>query len=303
MPPIKPPKALAPYLSLGLDLDWKDGDTNAVGDCLWCGRENKFSVSIEEGLYRCFHAGCDSNGDGNGGSPYDFVRRFWQLCEENTNTSGYASLADERGYMYPDTLMNWGMVKSVLTDRWLMPGYAANGTIHTLYRYIGKKLIPTTGLGHHMFMPLQYDKNKYTVFLCEGPWDAMALWELLYEVKEQSDGAIVETGNREGSLGADCNVLAVPGCNSVQLSRWAPMFSGKKVFLMFDNDHPVKSSKGKTLPGAGYAGMKKSTEQLTEMDDPPEQVYYLHWGTGGFTKSLASGTDLRDLLCNLAVLA
>ena len=48
------PNHLRPYVFHGLDLRHRDGDRNASGDCPWCGREGKFSVEVETGLWRCW---------------------------------------------------------------------------------------------------------------------------------------------------------------------------------------------------------------------------------------------------------
>lgn len=265
------PEGLRPYLFHGVDLTWGKSDKNAVGECPWCGTEGKFSVLLETGVARCWSCGVGS--DKGGMNALLFIRSLQADSFESTND--YEQLATNRGLLNSDTLISWQVAKSVITRDWIVPGYGADGKMNTLYKY-GRKLIPTPTLGHHLFGVNLFDKSKEEVFVCEGPWDAQVLWEL---------------------VGKTHNVLAVPGCN-VFSDQWVKLFAGKIVTLLYDNDHPKKNpnSKQASIP-AGYAGMERVAGMLTAAKNPPVEIRYLKWGKNGYDPKLPSGTDLRDVIC------
>ena len=289
------PAALLPYLRHGVDLTWRDGDKDATGDCPMCGREGKFNVKIDTGVYHCFP--CDAKGNAR-----VFLKWLWETSDEQT--TNYSELQLNRRLLNPDTLVHWGVVYSVLTHEWLVPGYNAAGQLTQLYRYAklqGQKprLLPTSGvidgnkLGHALHGVNLYDAAKGTVILCEGPWDGMAFWEVLGQAK-RTDAGLVATGNPDISLLSDINVLAAPGCN-VFFDKWLPLFAGKHVILPFDSDHPRKHpTTGKMSPPAGAEGLKRVVAML-EMAKPAS-ISYLYWGKDGYDPTLPSGYDVRDAL-------
>ena len=286
----KQPEKLRPYLFHGIDLTWKDGDTQAVGECPFCGKEGHFIVSIETGQWDCKVCG-------ESGNHYVFLKKLWTKSFEET--TDYLVLQESRGLESSSTLMSWGVARSITTGDWLVPGYGATGKLSQLYRYITFEkrslLMLTPTLGHRLHGVNLYDKNKSSVFLCEGPWDAMALWEMLSCAKGTHDG-LRATANRKQSLLADRNVLAVPTCTVFEKS-WLPLFSGKKVFLMFDNDHPRKHPKtGKLVKPGGWSGMERVTGMLSSAENPPASIGCVTWGKEGFCPILPSGYDLKDKL-------
>ncbi len=132
---------------------------------------------------------------------------------------------------------------------------------------------------------------------CEGPWDGMALWEMLGKVKAGEGYKLHPTACEATSLAATVNVVAVPGCGSIgdPFRRWLPLFNGKRVTLCFDSDHP-KEHNGAQVPPAGYSACQRAVGLLTECVPPPTEVRYLAWGDQGYDPSRKSGYDLRDLL-------
>ena len=288
----KQPEKLRPYLFHGIDLTWKDGDKEAVGECPFCGREDKFSVDIETGKWQCFK--CTE-----AGNIYVFLQKLW--VESDKAMTDYSSLVllDNRGLEHPDTLTAWQVVRSITTGDWLVPGYGATGKLSQLYRYVTSEkrslLMLTPTLGHRLHGVNLYDKSKSVVFLCEGPWDAMVLWEMLSCTKETDDG-LRATANRKHSFLADVNVLATPTCTVFEKS-WLPLFSGKKVYLMFDNDHPRKHPKtGKLVKPGGWSGMERVTGMLSSAEKPPDSIGCITWGKEGHSLELPSGYDLKDKL-------
>lgn len=286
------PEKLRPFLFHGIDLSWDS--RKATGDCPWCGREGKFCVyDLAEGLWRCYVCG-EAGKDKVSGNIYTFLSKLWGVADKAT--TDYAQLAEDRG-LHPDTLVHWELARSPLTDEWLVPGHNAKGVLCQLYKYTQGKnrslLLPTPGLGHQLHgMPL-FRKDASVVYLCEGPWDAMALWEALSQCKLTDEG-LATTANPERSLLAEANVLAVPGCSTF-LEGWLPLFEGRSVVLMYDNDHPrVNPSTGKPTAPAGWNGMRRAAGLLAGVACG---VQILRWSSDGdHDPDLPSGYDVRDAL-------
>jgi hypothetical protein len=146
-----------------------------------------------------------------------------------------------------------------------------------------------------------YNKDKPDVYLCEGWGDGLALWEILRSVKRSTDknATLSITGAEAASIYSQANVLAVPGAN-VFYEQWCPLFEGKRVFLLYDNDHPRKHN-GKTIEGVGYAGMRRAAQILGACRQPPKEIHYLNWGRLQGKKeyhdlTLKTGFDIRDAL-------
>lgn len=300
MPSVKlAPQNLQPYLFHGVNLSWHNGDQQAIADCPWCGREGKFSVEIRTGLWRCWI--CQEGNEKGGGNSAVFLRL---LYEKSLVGVDYLELAEDRSLLYPDTLRQWGVGR--INGTWVLAGYGADGKLRQLYRYArGKErtmLLPTPGFGHQLFGMSTYRPGAPLVYLCEGPWDGMVVWELLTHAKE-AEGLIVPTANRERSLASQVNVLAVPTC-SVFKEEWASLFSGKDVVLLYDNDHPQKHpASGKLSTSAALAGMHRVAGILSRASNPPITIRYLRWGKGGYNPDLPHGFDVRDCLTKRGIYA
>lgn len=294
------PKGLKPYLAHGLDLDNNDGK-QAITECPFCGKENKFSVNMTTGVWRCFV--CGEGNEKGGGNAHTFIRLLWDQALSYTKREDYEELATERRFLFWQTLKEWGVCKSPITDLWMIPGFNWEGKLTQLYRYTrvttpkGAKmlLLPTPELGHALHGVNLYDASKPRVDFTEGPWDGMSLWEILAQTKETEDG-LVPTSSVDNSLLSQTNVLAVPGCQTF-LEPWCNLIGEKQVGLLFDNDHPGKHPKtGNMVLSAGYTGMRHAVRVMALAEEQPEQVNYLNWGDGGFNPNLPNGYDLRDML-------
>jgi len=287
------PEKIRPYEFHGVHLEWSEGKKEAVGTCPFCGRENRFTVDVKTGQWRCFS--CAEGTTSGGGNIYTFLRK---LVEFNTATpEDYQELATDRGLLDSDTLIQWGVFKSPITEEWLVPGYGIDGKIHQLYRYVfinGKRRLLATPTLKHQLHGIQKPKAEI-VYLCEGPWDGMALWELFRRTKVVDDGLALTSHERRSVLANTC-VLAVPGCNVFD-EKWTSLFSSKQVHLLYDSDHPPTQKKtGKLLDPPGFAGMRRTTGILANVKMPPLEISYLNWGEEGYDPDLPSGTDVRDIL-------
>jgi len=283
---------LGSFRALGVHFTRQEGD-NHIGDCPLCGKENKFNVHSESTKWQCWS--CQA-----GGNSTSFVEQLWERLD--AETTEYKSIADSRNLYFPETAITWGLVYSHSLQCWLVPGYNILGEVKQLYRYqkVNKRmlLLPTPTLGHQLFGVNLYDKRKPIVDLCEGPWDAMVLWELLAHgkmVEVNGKSTIQQTASTTHSLASDRNVLAAPGCK-VFKPEWCSLFAGKVVNLYYDNDHPITQKDGTQRIVGGYAGLQRVAEMLQQSSDPPKEINYKRWGSKGYTPTLPNGTDVRDLL-------
>lgn len=288
---------LQAYRFHGLDL--RVSGSQAIGDCPFCGKAGKFAVIAETGVAHCWTCVIDPDSPKGGINPLSFLRRLWELCGPVTGAKDLAVLAEDRRLLDPATLAAWGIVRSPLTGDWLIPGYDDQGRIHQLYRRVrlkdkeGRwtwKLLPTPGVwepgkAHGLHGVSLYNPKRPEVYLAEGWGDGMTLWEVL---RRRPKGVTPDAHA--------VNVLAVPGCNAFSDS-WTTIFAGKKVTLLYDNDHPRPNPKTGTLvESGGLPGMRRVAGLLRAAPTPPTDIHYLAWGEGGFDPKLPDGYDLRDHL-------
>lgn len=296
---------MKPYVWHGVEL--RDNGNQAIGDCPFCGKEDKFYVSLQTGQYDC--KSCTDKGN-----VYTFFSKLWEMSIVQRNTP---DLANERGLVWAQTLDEWGYRESWLTEEWILPGRNVEGKINQLYRYVPTKVkasdgsetdevkyrwFCTPGLSenderHGLFFSPRYHPKREIIYLCEGPWDAMTLEEVLRGTKLAMDGRLMETANEDVALISSANVLAVPGCGTFYES-WLPLFSGKRVVFLYDNDHPRENKKsGKTIPPGAVTGMRRVAEMMGRAEEPPAEVHYLKWGhEEQYSLDLKDGYDVSDLL-------
>ena len=282
---------LKPYEFHGVDLSVEGG--HAVGDCPFCGRDGKFSVDVATGLWRCFV--CASGTAAGGGNGLVFTRLIHEYAvrslvyDSNGTTSWASNVANDRRLLSVDTPAAWGMAPA-RDGTWLVPGYGADGRLDQVYRRVKAKdgdkwvwqLRPTPGIwpegkAHALHIPTviaeswRAGNTSNHVWVMEGPWDGMAIWELCAE------------------LGVD--IIAVPGCN-VWRDEWTEMCRGKQVTLFFDSDYPKEFIPGK-VSRAGYDGMARIAKRLSGV---AAGVKWVKWGEEGYDPARPSGWDVRDHL-------
>ena len=275
------PEGLKPYLFHNVELSYSEQSTEATGTCPFCGRDKLF-VSVGEGLFDCKVCG-------ERGNVYTFIRKLHEVSKERID-SLYAEVAADRG-VSEATLARWGLVRSAIDDEWLLPGYGMKNGINNLYRWSlvknKRRLLSTATLSHCLFGIQFWDAAKPLAYVCEGPWDGMAMEEALRSVR-LNGGKYVRTGDAGMSLYASANVVAVPGCDSFK-DDWAKPFEGKIVRLSYDGDHPRKHPKtGELLQPVGLKGMKSAAELLQSV---AKEIEYVEWPS-----ELPDGYDVRDQL-------
>jgi len=301
------PEALKPYLFHGVDLNWRDGDRDATGPCPICGSE-KFNVKLANGFFDCWKCQTIPPGKSvdketgrakSGGNASSFLRMIHAEYATTTTMADYTELAEDRSIAYAKTLEAWGVVKSRATSDWLVPGYNVKGQLTQLYQYMktqkGMRLLPTPGLGHQLHGMNLWNKKAEEVFVCEGIWDAIALWEVFGKCKWVGE-ELKPTANIKESLLSSANVVAIPGIK-VFLKSWPKLFRGKDIYLMFDSDYPTTvEATGKELVPDGYAGAIRISGILSSGSIQPKSIEYLDWGVKGYDPDLPDGYDVRDTL-------
>lgn len=273
------PEELRPYIFHGVDLDYSGTSEECIAEeCPICFKEGKFSVNRTNSKHHC--KVCNASGNSA-----VFLKRYYESLKE-TLLEQHSGLAEERNLASPDTLVKWGVRWSVLKKEWVVPAYNHLGNLSQIYAYRriqGKKrFLATPGFKHGLF-GIHY-KKKPKIILCEGPWDAMCLWETL---KHHPDKPLLKT-----------SVLATPGCN-VFSEKWSPLFSGKYVTVIFDNDHPKTNEKTGQTNQAGWKGLESVVNKLSSSNKPPKKLKICQWGPDGFNPTLPDGCDIRDYLCGV----
>lgn len=285
-----------------------------IGDCPFCGGEDKLFINQETGQYRCVICPPEPGKEKHGGNVYTFMRAFWQACFELTSDDDSAAVAEERRVAV-ETVQRWGLVKSLTDGTWLVPQHSPKKEINNLYRW--KYGMPSCcGISPGLFGLHLWDDAKPDVYLCEGWSSPMALEEALRSVTKNGP-RLVGTSNPALSLLRTANVAGVPGCESFK-DDWKPRFQGKRVFICFDSDYPKRLCKGckksyetvtndkcpvcgetegRDIPPAGYAGARMVANKL---QGTAKSIHRLRWGLPeadvGYDPQYPSGYDIRDHL-------
>ena len=274
---------LRPFRALGMDLP--DSTTQSVGECPFCRHEGKFCVDPKTGKWQCFAGGCSKSGN-----PLTFLRQLWEASV--TAPDLLEEVRADRKLLHAATLAAWGVRRSVITGKWLVPGYGTGGKLDQLYR---KTKMLTKGQWRSILAPIPdvhaggqahalhgvplMDKRAGRVLVCEGVWDAMALWEVMRQAKRDANGGLLPTSTEALSLLEESSVIAVPSSN-VFNRFWCSLLRGKDVVLCYDADV------------AGLKGMERVAGILAdEGASGPKSIHYHKW-----TELQKDGWDVRDHL-------
>lgn len=287
------------YQFHGINVKAKEGKKEATAVCPVCGRDDKFTVDVASGKFQCFV--CRMGNMREGGNIYTFLNILATESLGRTSDEEFEQLRVHRKLTSIKTLKDWGVAKSFITDEWVLPAYNNDQKLNQLYKYTKDisrdKYIyyATAGLSHSLFGTHLFDHDKPTVYICEGPWDAMALYEVLRHARVDKDtGGYAYTERTAESLYTRANVIATPGCN-VFMPIWSFLCKGKDVVILYDSDHPRKKD-GKDIEPGSIVGAKKVARTLKESGYEPKSIKFLKWGEEFFDPTKPSGYDLRDAL-------
>lgn len=291
-------QGLRPYKSHGLDIRSEKGSDQSRADCIFCEAEGKFYINNETGLFDCKVCGLKGN-------HYNFIRELYKCSVDATTDEDYKELAKDRGLLKSTTPKIWGFARSIITGEWLYPGYYGShhlDKIKNLYiykSYEGKmRLFSSAGFKQCMFNVQNYNPAHETVYITEGCWDGMALWEIMSISKWNNEGGLDYTGNIDHSLLQNGNVLCVPSVNIFD-EEWAKFFNNKRVIILPQNDYPKKNkASGRIMKPNGQQMVERIIGVLSQMDKPPREVNYLQWDeiNNTYNLDLKDGYDIRDEL-------
>ncbi len=183
-------------------------DTQAIGDCPFCGKEKHFYINWEKLLWDC------------------------KVCSEKGNAQIFLEKINERN----KKLLTKGHVEALAEDRklpveafsWVELGFAGHYTIAVrggdgklvdlrIYK-AGGKAISTAGRSTGLFGLPEFVKAKsQPAYICEGEWDTVAVQWLLV------------------AAGKPGRAICSPGAGTFK-PEWADYFRGRVVHVLYDHD-------------------------------------------------------------------
>lgn len=242
-----------PFITLGFEIGKHVGD-EVLGDCLFCGGNNKLHINKDTGQWSCKGGDC-----GKSGNVYTFIRDWYKTKSEEKHSGNAKRLADlaiARG-MPVAALKQMGLIYLNEVDRWAIPVYNSKSEVVNIRFYNpGQKTIALTGMQTTLGGMENYKKDENPdIYICEGEWDATALRLILD--KAEIPGII----------------LWVPGAD-VFKKEWVEYFEGKDVILCYDNDP------------AGERGTQRAASKIY---DTVKTLQYVKWPS-----DLPKKFDIRD---------
>jgi hypothetical protein len=238
------------------------------GYSIFCGKEDKFYINPETKMWDCKISGKQ-------GGYQTFLKETYDMSAQHFTGDRIAWLKNNRG-LERATLKHHGVGWNPHNESYLIPVWDANGEKLwdlKVFSSKHKKLMSSAGsnVGLYGWEELQkYDK----IWLVEGEWDRMAMWEILY----RTDRLKTET------------VVSVPGAGTFK-TEWHALFANKIVMVCYDADR-TKMINGTRRPGAGPAGTMKVMKALSNI---AKQLSFVHWPS-----DVKDGYDVRDHLIDIA---
>lgn len=204
-----------------------------VGDCPFCSRALKFYVNEDNKKWDC--KVCERFG-----GFLTFLSEMTKLCEKRLTKEKATWLSKSRGVSIA-TLKYAHVGFNPLTNHYTLPTFQADGeTVADLRIYTNGRLISTSGCKTGLWNSASLMNNDGQVWLCEGEWDGLAMWEIIAGLEP---------------------VVAVPGA-AVFKPQWINMMRDRKVIALYDNDQP------------GRTGAIKAFNLLHPVT---RELRFLHW--------------------------
>lgn len=224
----------------GANISLVTGAAQLNGDCPFCGREKKFWVSADSGLWDCKVCG-------ESGNLMTFLSKVLEYTKDDANEQHWEDLEKHRGIPRKIfKLLGWQFCATI--DRWLIPGRSPSGAVHDIRRYSldAKIMASTSGCKAQLWLAehLSRAKRGSRVWLCEGESDAVAMtW-------------ILDAAGTTGDV-----VVAVPGAATFK-PEWVELFRGMHVVACYDADD------------AGRAGALKCHQLLVKV---AKSIKHVRW--------------------------
>jgi len=246
-----------------LEIEYRNNDRDCTTECLWCGSDNKLSMSHDEGnIFQCWS--CKERGNG-----LSFMRKYYSLLPELTPAIARQFCALKPGIV-PVTVRDEGIRYN---GSFWIPVKNIDGNIVALHKYD-----TTTGIIYSSPKPfacsvIGLDRFKAEtdaeVWIAEGHADYLILRQILKTVP-----------NGPQMLGT---------CGAGFSGSYLHLLADKNIVLLFDNDD------------AGRSGVQSVARRLKQSGSAVKSLKYLDWS--GVTvpqyDELPKGFDLRDLYNSL----
>ncbi len=232
------------FAEFGMEFSGNGSTQVKAEECPYCG-EGKFYLNIETGGWDC--KSCHKEG-------YipDFLTAIHELAFEQTTTKHFQALKAKRGGVSLQTLERHGLAYDESTNQWLIPYKNPKGQVVNIQRYdaLSGKKYNLPGLATSLFGLDRLSKDKTKIlFLCEGPFDAIALDYRL--------------GIKRGKY----DILASPGAFQ---ACWAKHCEGRKVRGLYDNDDGGDAHRKQVQKLLGESGVAKELRLLRWPDQLPD---------------------------------
>lgn len=206
------------------------------GDCPFCGRENKFYLNIENGLWDCKVCGLKGN-------HRTFLANVSNRNAKELRGKALQVISKDRGLpqeAFTEISMGFWDGKYTLTVK------DSAGHLQDMRMYkpgasiMGTSLCKTGLWNMHSLVDA---KPELPVYVCEGEWDGIAMLWLAKHLKKE------------------ILVVAVPGANTFK-KEWCSLFQGRKVYCLYDHDE------------AGEEGQLTVQERLTGVASSIEYIHW-----------------------------
>ena len=230
------------FESHGVSFIGERGD-QMYGSCPFSGKEDKFYVNTNNGLW-------DSKTAGLSGNVAKFLHLRSRQYRGELKGSRLRALAENR-QLLPTAFLQWEIGWDIGTESYTFPIRDYDGNVVDIRRYsLRTKLMMSTAGCHVGLIGAHRLKEDPTapVYLCEGEWDAMAIHWLIHS-KEVDEPGIV---------------LGVPGAGTFK-EMWTPWLKGRTVHTLYDNDPAGKQGEEVVLER-----LKGSVRRLTFVHWPDE---------------------------------
>lgn len=241
---------------LGFGDDAVAKGTQHVTDCPFCNKEGKFYFDRETTLWDC--KSCGENGNG-----LQFMHKYHAMALAETSDSNRKSLLTARPGITLQAVKQAGIAWDNMNDRWLVPYPSTTGSglnsLGGVDLNRGSRIFKAPGVELQLYDPFSNLQSRSTVYICEGEWDALALYPFLSQEEA---------------------VVAVPGA-TVFKDSWLELFRGKDVVLLYDNDD------------AGETGWKKASKKLNGYAKTLRRIDWKKLESMG-----VEAKDIRDIASN-----
>tara|TARA_Y100000310_G_scaffold323280_1_gene383417 strand:+ start:2516 stop:3394 length:879 start_codon:yes stop_codon:yes gene_type:complete len=283
------------YYHFGLEL--RNKGSQLLGNCPFCDKDDHFFVNKDKGMYDC--KVCSESGNS-----YSFLTALHKKSL-SINPMKLGWIVDNRGLL-PETLRNFGIVNSSLNpDRWLIPCWNEKKSVVNLYqagiydREKGKLEVRSSPspCKQQLYLSHLITKNTKTAVICEGHWDALAMYETLAHLRppltdnpsknNPSDQYPFLNGAKtklkatpdfspRNPLLKQVTIVGLPGATTIK-PEWMRKLKNKHIILLQDND------------ASGKQCVKMFLKRVEETNTPLASLQTIEWKQG-------DPNDIRDLL-------